>query len=316
MRILGINAVFHDPAAALVVDGVTVAAAEEERFTRRKHGKEAVPFSTWELPERAMRFCLDAGGLSPEDLDAVTYAYDPALAPAPRGDLVADGWEELRTLYTERAGAFLRSVLPGVDADRLEYVPHHVAHAASAYLAAPFDGHCSVLTLDGRGERQTMLAGRVRDGHLEVLADTRLPHSLGLLYERLTEHVGFRRSSDEYKVMALASYGEPRWIEILRKEVHATPDGGFVAPEDLALDRFCPPLRSSSDTVSRRHADLAATVQTRLEEVLLDLAGWLHDRTGDRRLAMAGGTALNCVANSRLWREGPLRRGLGPAGRG
>jgi carbamoyltransferase len=304
-RVLGINAVFHDPAAAVVVDGRIVAAAEEERFSRRKHGKRPVPFSTWELPEHAARFCLDAAGLDPADLDAVTYSYDPALAPTPSDDVTADTWEGLRTLFAERAPRFLATALPGLDPSTVRYVPHHVAHAASAYLAAPFDGACSVMTVDGRGERQTYTAGRVRDGELEVLASQELPHSLGLVYERLTEHLGFRRSSDEYKIMAMASYGEPRWIEAFREEIRVTPDGGFTAFEHVDFDRFVPRW-TPSDEVSRRHADLAATVQTRLEEVLLELARWLHERTGDARLAMAGGVALNCVANSRLWREGPF----------
>src|SRR5574338_603017 len=137
MRVLGINGVFHDPAAAVVVDGVTVAAAEEERFSRRKHGKRPVPFSTWELPEQAAHFCLREAGLAPADLDAVAYSYDPRLARPDGGDVVADDWEGLRTLYVRRAPLFLRTVLPGLDPDRARFVPHHVAHAASAYLAAP-----------------------------------------------------------------------------------------------------------------------------------------------------------------------------------
>jgi carbamoyltransferase len=304
-KVLGINAVFHDPAAAIVVDGRTVAAAEEERFTRRKHGKRPVPFSTWEVPERAARYCLEVAGLQPSDLDAVTYSYDPALAPPRSGDLTAGEWEDLRTLFVERAPLFLRTALPGLDPDIVRFVPHHVAHAASAYLAAPFDGDCSVMTVDGRGEQQTYTAGRVRGGELEVLADQELPHSLGLMYEKLTEHLGFRRSSDEYKIMAMASYGEPRWIETLREDVRVTEDGGFTAPADYDFGRFVPPW-IPADEVSRDHADLAATVQTRVEEVLIELARWVHERTGDSRLTLAGGVALNCVANSRLWREGPF----------
>jgi carbamoyltransferase len=234
VKVLGVNAVFHDPAAALVVDGVTVAAAEEERFSRRKHGKSPVPFSTWELPDQAMRFCLSRAGLRPEELDAVAYSYDPALAPAPRDDLTADEWEGLRTLYARRAPLFLRTSLPGLDPDRVRFVPHHVAHAASAYLAAPF-ASASVLVVDGRGERASHLAGRA-DRHgdaVEVLAAQQLPHSLGLMYEEVTEHLGFRRSSDEYKVMAMASYGRPTFLPQLREAVRATGDGGFtVAPID------------------------------------------------------------------------------------
>ena len=139
MKVLGVNAVFHDPAAALVVDGATIAAAEEERFSRRKHGKSPVPFSTWELPEQAMAWCLAHAGIAPADLDAVAYSYDPELAPHPDGDITASEWEGLRTLYARRAPLFLQTVLPGLDADRVRWVPHHVAHAASATFPSGFD---------------------------------------------------------------------------------------------------------------------------------------------------------------------------------
>src|ERR671917_547080 len=156
--VLGVNAVFHDPAAALVIDGETVAAAEEERFSRRKHGKPPVAFSTWELPEQAMAWCLAEAGVAPEELDAVAYSYDPDLAVAPGEDITA-------------------------------------------------------------GERGSHLAGRSAGGELEVLAAQRLPHSLGLLYEELTAHLGFRRSSDEYKVMAMASYEAPEFLDDFRRLV-------------------------------------------------------------------------------------------------
>src|ERR671922_2238143 len=182
MKVLGVNAVFHDPAAALVADGRIVAAAEEERFTRRKHGKLAVPFSTWELPERSARGCLAEGGLEPAQLDAVAYSYDPELAPQPNGDITADAWEGLRTLYARRAPRFLATALPGLDPARVSFVAHHIAHAASAYLAAPV-GDSAVMVHDGRGESSAYLAGSVRDGELEALATQSLPHSLGLLYE-------------------------------------------------------------------------------------------------------------------------------------
>ncbi|MFN2608396.1 MAG: carbamoyltransferase [Acidimicrobiales bacterium] len=317
MRILGVNAVFHDPAAAVVVDGVTVAAAEEERFSRRKHGKTAVPFSTWELPEAAAAWCLERAGLAPEDLDGVAYSYDPALLGRAAGDaaaaggaaedavarVTADDWEGLRTLYARRAPSFLQSALPGLDAGAVTFVPHHVAHAASAHLAAPFPSS-AVLVLDGRGETASHLAGRSMAGDLEVLATQQLPHSLGLLYEEVTAHLGFRRSSDEYKVMALAAYGRPRFLAELRRAVRATGDGGFEV-DPLDLDAFVK-RRSPADPVDDDHADLAASIQVRLEEVLLDLARWLHGRTGERRLTLAGGVALNCVANARLAAEGPF----------
>ncbi|MBW3602962.1 MAG: carbamoyltransferase, partial [Actinobacteria bacterium] len=303
MRVLGVNAIFHDPAAALVVDGQVVAAAEEERFNRRKHGKANVPFAAWELPELSAAWCLRHAGLTPADLDAVAYSYDPGLAPPAGGDVTADDWEPLRTLYARRAPLFLRAALPGLDPDRVHFVPHHVAHAASAHLAGPYPTS-SVLVLDGRGERCSHLAGRGVDGKLEVLAAQELPHSLGLLYEEATAHLGFRRSSDEYKVMAMAAYGRPRFLPDFRGLVAPTGDGGFrVSPVDWGS--FAP-ARGPGGRWTADHADLAATLQTRLEEVLLELAAWLHAQTGDRELTMAGGVALNCVANSVLWEHSPF----------
>jgi carbamoyltransferase len=304
--VLGVNAVFHDPAAALVVDGEIVAAAEEERFSRRKHGKDPVPFSAWELPVEAMRWCLGRAGLEPADVDAVGYSYDPELAPPTGPDITADEWEGLRTLYVRRVPRFLATALPGLRPDAVRYVAHHVAHAASSCIAAPDDAS-AVLVLDGRGEVASHLGGRWRDGSLDVLAGQRLPHSLGLLYEEVTDHLGFRRSSDEYKVMALASYGDPeRFGPVLRDHVAATGDGGFrVRPVDFAA---LVPRRRSGEGWTDVHADLAAAVQVRLEEVVLDLARWLHDRTGERAITLAGGVALNCVANGRLAAEGPFER--------
>jgi carbamoyltransferase len=306
--VLGINAVFHDPAAAVVVDGVTVAAVEEERFNRRKHGHDNVPFAAWEVPARAARWCLETAGVQAEDLDAVAYSYDPSLAPSIEGltldRVMEDAWEPMRTLYAQRAPLFLRSALPGLDPAVVRFVPHHVAHAASAYLAAPY-ADSAVMTLDGRGERTSYLAGRVRGGDLEVLAQQPLPHSLGLMYEEVTEHLGFRRSSDEYKVMALASYGTPRWLEEFRSLVRTTGDGGFHV-EPIEWDGYVKRGAGAGDTVDADSADLASTVQIRLQEVLLELAAWLHAQTGDSTLCLAGGVALNCVANSVLWDRSPF----------
>ena len=303
MRVLGVNAIFHDPSAALVVDGRIVAAAEEERFSRRKHGKRPVPFSAWELPEQAMRWCLAEAGLRPADLDAVAYSFDPALSkPADEMGLV-DPWDHLRITYAEQAPSFLATALPGLQPADVRFVPHHVAHAASAGLAAPHR-RSSVLVLDGRGERASHLAGRYEDGRLSVLAAQELPHSLGLVYESLTEHLGFLRSSDEYKVMALASYGEPRFLDEMREMFYTTGDGGFVA-EAPDWTRWAD-RRVDDGTWGGDHADLACSLQARLEEMLVELATWIHAQTGDRVLTMAGGTALNCVANSRIWRETPF----------
>jgi carbamoyltransferase len=303
MRVLGINAVFHDPAAALVVDGRTVAAAEEERFTRRKHGKPCVPFSTWELPEQSARWALRYAGLRPDELDAIAYSYDPELALPDGPELHDNEYEALRTYFVRKAPGFMAALLPGLDRAKVRYVPHHVAHAASAYLAGPYRD-CAVMVMDGRGEQTSYLCGVVRNGELEVLRRVAIPHSLGLRYEELTMHVGFLRSSDEYKVMALASYGKPRWLGELREAMHHDGDGGFVAlPVDFG--RFVP-ARAEGEPFADGHADLAASLQAALQETMLECARWLHARTGMKALVMAGGVALNVVANSYLAERGPF----------
>jgi carbamoyltransferase len=305
MRVLGINAIFHDPSAALVVDGQVVAAAEEERFSRRKHGKRPVPFSAWELPELSAAWCLEYAGLRPGDLDAVAYSFDPGLCRDAAGLGLSDPWDHLRVDYARRAPQFLAAALPGLDPEQVRFVPHHVAHAASAGLSVPEDS--AVLVLDGRGEVASHLAGVYRDGTLTPLAGQELPHSLGLLYEDLTRHLGFLHSSDEYKVMALASYGKPKFLSLFRELVHANDDGGFTVErvDWSALAK----ARTADGEMTEAHADLAASVQVRLEEVLLDLAKWTYDAAGGpRTLTMAGGTALNCVANARIAAEGPYDR--------
>jgi len=303
MRVLGINAVFHDPAAAIVVDGNVVAAAEEERFSRRKHGKPCVPFSTWELPEASARWALRFANVAPDAIDAVAYSYDPDLAPADGAQLHDNEYEALRTYFVRRAPGFLATLLPGLDRARVRFVPHHVAHAASAYLAGPYRD-CAVLVMDGRGESTSALAGVVRNGELEILRRVPLPHSLGLRYEELTMHVGFARSSDEYKVMALASYGTPRWRDAMRDAMHHDGDGGFVAlPIDFT--QFVAP-RADGEPFADAHADLAASVQDALQETMLGIARWLHAQTGMDALVMAGGVALNVVANSYVARHGPF----------
>ncbi|GAA2293658.1 carbamoyltransferase C-terminal domain-containing protein [Streptomyces hawaiiensis] len=306
MRILGINALFHDPAAALVIDGRTVAAAEEERFSRRKHGKRPLPFSAWELPERAAAWCLKRAGLRPRDLDAVTYSFDPRLARPAEDMGLDDPWDHLRLTYAREAPGFLATALPGLDPGIVRFVPHHMAHAASSAFAAPDAQNSSVLVLDGRGERASHLAARRVGDRLEPLHAQDLPHSLGLVYEELTEHLGFLRSSDEFKVMALASHGRPRMLAELRRHVYPTGDGGFHAT-GVPWHELCAP-RGPDEPWTQDHAAVAASAQAVLEETLLDLVRWLHGRTQDRVLTLAGGVALNCVANSRIAREGPFAR--------
>ncbi len=304
MRVLGINAVFHDPAAALIVDGRIVAAAEEERFSRRKHGKRPVPFSAWELPEKSAAWCLESAGLK---RPTWTWSRTPMTLRSaagrharPRRPLGSSA-DQLR-----RAGP----AVPGGGTARPRSVrrplrPPPRGPRRLRRLAAPF-GDASVLVCDGRGEAASHLAGHYAGGGLEVLASQALPHSLGLFYEQATSHLGFLHSSDEYKVMALASYGTPRFARDLGRRVYPDGAGGFrteVVDWDSLVKR-----RAAGEPLTSEQADLAASVQRVTEDVLLDLARWLHGRTGGRDLAMAGGVALNCVANSRLHREGPFDR--------
>ncbi|MEV4720855.1 carbamoyltransferase C-terminal domain-containing protein [Micromonospora noduli] len=311
MRVLGINAVFHDPAAALVIDGQVVAAAEEERFSRRKHGKRPVPFSAWELPELSAAWCLRQAGIDADGLDGVAYSFDPGLCRDAAELGLADPWDWLRIEYAKRAPQFLAAALPGLDPDIVRFVPHHVAHAASAGLAVPPDATgtatSAVLVLDGRGETASHLGGVYSQGRLRQLAAQQLPHSLGLLYEDLTRHLGFLHSSDEYKVMALASYGEPRHLGLLRDLVRTTGDGGFTVGQ-IDWSSLAKP-RAVDGEMTAEHADLAASVQARVEETILDLARWLYEAgDGPATLTMAGGVALNCVANARIAAEGPYQR--------
>ncbi|MEU8664085.1 carbamoyltransferase family protein [Actinoplanes philippinensis] len=210
-----------------------------------------------------------------------------------------------RADYARRAPQFLATALPGLDPGQVRFVPHHVAHAASAGLSVPEDS--AVLVLDGRGESASHLAGAYRGGKLETFRCQELPHSLGLLYEDLTRHLGFLHSSDEYKVMALASYGQPRFLGPLRELVRADGQGGFTV-DRIDWDALAE-ARTADGEMTEAHADLASSVQARLEEVLLDLARWTYDASGGLpTLTMAGGTALNCVANARIAAEGPFDR--------
>ncbi len=223
-------------------------------------------------------------GVAADELDAVGYSYDPSLVITD-GAGHDPGWEDLRTTYARRAPHFLQTLLPDYDIGRFHFVRHHIAHAASAGLVAPF-GDCAVLVADGRGEATSMLAGEYRDQKLDILAAQHLPHSLGLLYEDLTAHLGFERSSDEYKVMAMASYGTPRHLPLLRQLVYTTGDGGFRT-ERIDWEALAPARRPGAPGIESdldaRHADLAASIQVVLEEVLLELCFWLYDLTAEPR---------------------------------
>ncbi|WOB06135.1 carbamoyltransferase [Piscinibacter gummiphilus] len=325
MITLGLNAAFHDSSAALVVDGVVVAAAEEERFTRIKHGKRPVPFSAWELPFNAIDFCLQQAGVTLADVDHVAYSYDPKtflgerhaptitlpLEPsaADHGDWESP-WDPLFAAYIVNAPRqladgwphHLRKRLSGVKATsapyRWHFVNHHTCHQASAFLAAPYP-RCAVMTLDGRGEHATTTYGRHRDSRYEPMGEVLMPHSLGMLYEQMTTHLGFLHSSDEYKVMALAALGTPRFARRLRDAIHIGADGQYTI-DPIDLTAIAGPAREPGSQMAEAHLDLAASLQDVLESVVIELCAWLREASGERYLAMAGGVALNCVMNARL----------------
>jgi carbamoyltransferase len=331
---LGINASFHDSAAALVRDGQVVAAAEEERFTRIKHGKRPLPFTAWELPYNAIDFCLKEAGITLADVNHVAYSYDPQLfigerlpeqrltLPLQPSDFEPGIWESpwdpLFAAYVQNAPRQLRDgaphhlkkrfALPDKNEPpyRWHFVAHHLCHQASAFLAAPF-ARCAVMTLDGRGEHATTTYGRYRDSRYEALGEVRVPHSLGLLYEQVTSYLGFLHSSDEYKVMALAALGTPRHADLLREHLVIGSEGQYRW-EPLDFTAAFGPARVPGSTMDARYLDVAASLQQVLEDAALQLAGWLRERSGEHDLAMAGGVALNCLMNSRLRDAGIFRR--------
>jgi carbamoyltransferase len=327
MITLGINAAFHDSSAALVVDGVLVAAAEEERFTRIKHGKRPVPFTAWELPFHAIAFCLERAGITLAELDHVAYSFDPkefldgrdggqATLSLPLEPSAHDKghwespWDPLFAAYVMNAprqfvdGAphHLRERFAGGRHEnppyRWHFVNHHLCHQASAFLASPFE-RCAVMTIDGRGERASTTYGAYRENRYESLGEVLVPSSLGLLYERVTSYLGFLHSSDEYKVMALAALGSPRYAGALQEQIRMSERGQYAFGA-IDLEALCGPARRRGGPLEQRHFDLTASLQKVLEATVLDLAAWLRETSGERRLAMAGGVALNCVMNARL----------------
>src|SRR5579884_172755 len=334
MYTLGINAAYHDSAACLVRDGQVIAAAEEERFTRIKHGKRPIPFSTYELPFHAINYCLQEGGISLVDVEHIAYGYDPYILLAhdrsstvltlplePSAHPVPPGWESVwDPLFVSSMINAPRHLAGGVPHHLQErfrgfrangpyhwhFVEHHTAHAASAFLPSPFE-RAAILTLDGRGERATT-SYSVGDGtSLVRLGQVNFPHSLGLLYEQVTGYLGFLHSSDEYKVMALASFGRPRYVRDFREIVQLGMNGQYTIVAPHLEERFGPP-RLKSEPLEERHYDIAHSLQVVLEETALELARWLHEQTGAENLCLAGGVALNCVMNARLRDEGPFKR--------
>jgi carbamoyltransferase len=323
-RVLGISAFYHDSAAAYVEDGRIVAAAQEERFTRVKQDPS--------FPGNAIRYCLDEAGVGLDSLDAVVFYERPDLkfgrlvstylAFAPRG------WESFRHAAPEWLGGkrrqdriLLRELAAlgrgDLEPSKLRFAEHHVSHAASAYYPSPFED-AVVLTVDGVGEWATTTAALGKGGTLTMLKELRFPHSVGLLYAAFTYYTGFRVNSGEYKVMGLAPYGEPKYTQLIYEHlVDVKPDGSLRLNQDffdyctgltMTNERFDQlfggPPREPETLLTQRDMDLAASVQAVTDDILLRMTRALADETGERRLCLAGGVALNCVANGKILRDG------------
>jgi len=328
LNILGISAYYHDSAAALIVDGVIAAAAQEERFTRKKHDPR--------FPTQAIQYCLNSQDLVFDDIDYVVFYDKPILkfdrlletylAHAPKGfksfATSIPVWLKeklyLKSVLKKELHALLEydeSLLP-----ELLFTEHHQSHAASAYFPSPF-GSAAVLCMDGVGEWATTSAWRGDGATLEPLWQINFPHSLGMLYSAFTYYTGFRVNSGEYKLMGLAPYGEPKYVESIRSElIDIKDDGSFrlnmeyfnyttgLTMTNRNFDKlFDGPPREAESTISQREMDLARSIQVVTEDIVLKLGSTVHAETGCENLCMAGGVALNCVANGRLTREGPFK---------
>jgi len=329
MNILGISAYYHDSAAALLRDGEIVAAAQEERFTRKKHDSR--------FPENAVNYCLAEAAISLRDVDRVVFYDKPLvkferlletyLSYAPNGlrSFIAAMpiWLKEKLYLKTTLKKELQNLAGGIKEDipALLFAEHHQSHAASAFYFSPFD-RAAVLCLDGVGEWATTSAWRGNGKDLEALWEIDFPHSLGLLYSAFTYYTGFRVNSGEYKLMGLAPYGEPKYVDlILDKLLDLKADGTFrlnmeyfnyctgLTMTNQRFDKlFGGPPRAAESKLNQREMDIAASIQVVTETVVLRLAETLHNETGESNLCLAGGVALNCVANGRVLREGPFER--------
>ena len=333
MYTLGINAVFHDSAACIIKDGQLLAAAEEERFTHFKHGKRPVPFSTWELPFHAIDYCLKVAGIHLNDVSHIAYSFDPymllgekyrnqpmislPLQPSlqPKQEEWLSEWDPLFLSSTVNAPGQLVDGYPHhlqkrfkgakFHQEQWHFVDHHLAHAASAFHPSPFET-AAVLTLDGRGEKATTTYNLGNQNNLTRIGEVVLPHSLGLLYERVTTYLGFLHSSDEYKVMALASYGKPVFVKDFQSMITVGANGQYTITDERLEERFGP-SRFRDSPFTAHHFNIAHSLQVVLEDTVLELVNWLHRETKENNLCMAGGVALNCVLNARIRDRGPFK---------
>ena len=312
MNILGINSVYHESAAALLVDGALVAAAEEERFNRIKHGKEAEWDNPHQLPERAIRFCLKHAGLNPRDIDHVAYSFDPKLR---RKRYRAEWWdpkvEETFQLRLGQVHGAVEELLGRSLGQRFHFVPHHMAHAASAYFPSPFD-RAAILTIDGIGESAGSLLAKAEGQRIQSVEAFEYPHSIGFLWEHFSEHLGFSHY-DASKVMGLAAYGNPEvfrqpFQSVLRAENEnygiAQDILGIHPDGDARMEAMFGPPREADSVMLPWHADVAAALQAATDAAVMALVRRVKRKVPSDNLCLAGGVALNCVTNEVVKRSG------------
>src|SRR3989344_1722224 len=319
MNILGISCFYHDSAACLVQDGKIIAAAQEERFTRKKHDER--------IPKEPINYCLSQGGITIDQVDIVAFYDKPFLK-----------FERLLETYVAFAPQGLKSYLLAMPIwlkeklwvqqvvkkkigykGKIIFTEHHQSHAASAFFPSPYQ-EAAILTADGVGEWATASFGVGKDNKIEITSEIHFPHSLGLLYSAFTYYTGFKVNSGEYKVMGLAPYGQPTYVDLIYKHLIDLKDDGsfrlnmqyFNYAQGLTMtnqkfhDLFGGPPRAPESKLTQKEMDLARSVQDVCEEIMLRLARHIHKQTGQKYLCLAGGGALNCVANGRILRDGPF----------
>lgn len=333
MYILGISCFYHDAAAVILKDGKLIAAAEEERFTRKKHD--------YDFPEKAIKFCLEHAGITARKLDYVVFYEKPFLKferiLMTSFQAFPKSWrvfkEAMITWLLDKL--WIKQIITaklGISDEKILFNEHHLSHAASAFYSSPFE-EAAIMTVDGVGEWTTITLGKGRDTEIELIKEQRFPHSLGLLYSTFTAFLGFRVNNGEYKVMGMASYGKPRYTnKIYRNLIRVAKDGSFrlnmdyfsyhYSPDKMFSPRFeklfgkprvpgshfSTPSSGRSSREDKHYADVAASIQRVIEEVLLKMVNRLYKETGLKNLCMAGGVGLNSVANGRILRESPFEK--------
>lgn len=334
MYVLGINSVYHEPSACLLKDGILVAAVEEERFNRIKHGKEASPYSSWILPFNAINYCLEKEGITINEIDHIAYSFNPKerllkrIIPLLLKFNIKKIKNELFLFYfNSKIKDFLLNYSPrhheirkrfiALDKNKIKihFVNHHISHAASSFFVSPFR-EAAIMSIDGVGETACTFLGYGKNNKIKKIKTIDYPHSLGFFYEEITEFLGFQRNHDEYKVMALAAYGKPRYYKQLSKLIDLKKFGEYKIKINFEknilfgckeLKKILGKPRLWGSKITKRHKDIAASAQKILEDVVLHILNWLYNKTKTKNLCLAGGVCLNCVMNARIRDESKFK---------